>query len=126
MKKHSKEKKQAETNVKEGMLSEKKWNRKVILFLLLGCFLLYGKSIRNNYSMDDEFVVKNNQQVQKGIKAIPEIFRTTYVIDNQKSSYEYRPMVKAAYALECQIFGVNPHSRMLKKWLMCGFTPKIW
>jgi Tfp pilus assembly protein PilF len=105
----SREKNSAEKSLKEQVLPEKKRNRRIILFLILGTFLLYGKSIRNGYSMDDEFVVRNNQQVQKGLKAIPEIFRTTYVINNQKANYEYRPVVKAVFALECQIFGVNPH-----------------
>ncbi len=59
--------------------------------------------------MDDEFVIKNNKQVQQGIKAIPEIFTSRYVINSQKSSYEYRPMVKAVYAVEFEIFGANPH-----------------
>jgi protein O-mannosyl-transferase len=93
----------------EPIFNEKGQHKKVILFFMLACFLLYGKAITNDYSMDDEFVVRNNMQVQKGIKAIPEIFRTTYVIDSQKASYEYRPMVKAVYAIECQLFGVNPH-----------------
>jgi Tfp pilus assembly protein PilF len=88
----------------------KKMNKRNILFFVLLSFLLYGKSISNNYSMDDEFVVKNNVQVQKGIKAIPEIFSSTYVIDNQKASYEYRPIVKIAFALEFQFFGANAHT----------------
>ncbi|MCX6294649.1 MAG: hypothetical protein NTX97_01055 [Bacteroidetes bacterium] len=89
--------------------SDKKMHRKIIAFFFLLCFLLYGKGIKNDYSMDDEFVIRNNAQVQKGIKAIPDIFRTTYVIDNQNSSYEYRPIVKAVYAVEYQVFGANPH-----------------
>jgi Tfp pilus assembly protein PilF len=108
-KRNSKEKHSAEKSVGGNVLTEKKRNRRIILFLLFGTFLLYGKSILNNYSMDDEFVVRNNKQVQKGIKAIPEIFRTTYVVDNQKASYEYRPVVKAVFALEVQFFGANPH-----------------
>ena len=89
--------------------SEKTFHRKIIAFFFILSFLLYGKGIGNDYSMDDEFVVKNNKQVQRGIRAIPNIFRTTYVIDSQKASYEYRPIVKAVYALECQFFGANPH-----------------
>lgn len=89
--------------------NEKKMNRRIVLFFFFLCFLIYGKSIKNDYSMDDEFVVRNNMQVQQGVKAIPEIFRTTYVINSQKSNYEYRPIVKATFALECELFGVNPH-----------------
>lgn len=83
--------------------------RKSILVFLLLSFLIFGKSIFNEYAMDDEYVVKDNPQVHKGIKAIPEIFRTTYVIDSKRYSYEYRPLVKATYAIEYQFFKENPH-----------------
>lgn len=111
MKKNTNREKDKAVNIKEASgFNEKKLNRRIKLFFFILCFLIYGKSITNNYSMDDEFVIRNNMQVQKGIKAIPEIFRTTYVIDNQKSNYEYRPVVKAVFAIECQFFGVNPHT----------------
>ena len=84
------------------------FKKSILLFFLLA-FVIYGKSIFNEYAMDDEYVVKDNIQVHKGIKAIPEIFKTTYVIDNKKSSYEYRPLVKATYAIEYQFFKENPH-----------------
>lgn len=103
------EKVKPEKVIDQTVSGEKKLNRRIIFFFVFLCFLIYGKSIKNNYSMDDEFVVRNNQQVQRGIEAIPEIFKTTYVINSQKMNYEYRPMVKASYALECEIFGVNPH-----------------
>ncbi|MGZ4118112.1 MAG: hypothetical protein ACXVPY_11550, partial [Bacteroidia bacterium] len=104
-----KEKEKQKKIVVNNKFDEKSVHRKNALFFILLCFLLYGKSIGNNYSMDDEFVIKNNVQVQKGIKAIPEIFNSTYVIDNQKSSYEYRPIVKALFAIEYQFFGSKPH-----------------
>jgi len=89
-------------------LTEKQIHRRIIIFFFILSFIIYGKSIGNKYAMDDEYVIRNNSQVHKGIKAIPEIFRTTYVIDDQKSSYEYRPLVKAVYAIEYQFFGENP------------------
>lgn len=104
-----KEKSIPEKNVVENVFSEKKMNRRIVLFFSVLCLLIYGKSVKNDYSMDDEFVVRNNQQVQKGISAIPEIFQSTYVVNSQKSNYEYRPIVKASFALECELFGVNPH-----------------
>lgn len=77
----------------------------ILLFLVLS-FLIFGKSIGNKYSMDDDFVMYKNEQIHKGIKAIPEIFTTTYVV-GAKASYEYRPIVKAVYAIEYQLFGEN-------------------
>lgn len=69
---------------------------------------MYGNTIFNNYSLDDEIVAYNNPQIEKGIKAIPEIFTTHYsTISEQK--YDYRPIVKATFAIEYSIFGGNPH-----------------
>lgn len=88
---------------------DKKTFRNSILLFVAVIFIIYGKSISNEYAMDDEFVMHNNEQVHGGIKKIPEIFRTTYAIGN-KASYEYRPMVKAIYALEYQFVGSEkPH-----------------
>lgn len=89
-------------------ITEKQIHRRIIIFFFILSFIIYGKSISNKYSMDDEYVIHNNAQVHKGIKAIPEIFRSTYVVDDQKSSYEYRPLVKALYAIEYQFFGEKP------------------
>jgi len=85
---------------------ENKIFRKCILLIFALCFLVYGKSIRNGYGMDDEYVVKDNKQVQQGIKAIPEILRSTYSNDG-KQKFEYRPLVKVTYAIEYQLFGKN-------------------
>jgi hypothetical protein len=62
----------------------------------------------NNYAMDDEYIMVNNKQIHGGIKSIPEIFRTSYSIES-KASFEYRPIVKATYAIEYELFGEKPH-----------------
>src|SRR6218665_2599052 len=89
-------------------ISPKIYRNCILLFLVL-CFLVFGKSISNNYAMDDEFVTLNNPVVMKGIKGIPQIFRTSYSYGNGKENYEYRPVVKVTYAIEYQFFGANPH-----------------
>jgi len=87
---------------------DKKTFRNCIFLFCALCILIFGKSISNNYSMDDEFVALNNVQINKGIKAIPEIFKTTYAIGS-KANYEYRPLVKVTFAIEHSLFGANPH-----------------
>jgi len=72
------------------------------------CFALYGNSIPNGYSLDDEFVLHGDTTVQKGIAGIPKLFGMRYAWD-QKGAYGYRPVVKASFALEDQFFGVSPH-----------------
>lgn len=99
--------KQAMTEA-SSILSDKKIFRRMAVFFLFLCFLLYGKSIGNKFAMDDEFVTYKNKQIHQGFKAIPEIFRTTYVIDEKNTGYEYRPLVKVSFAIEYGIFGENP------------------
>ncbi|MCE3278194.1 MAG: tetratricopeptide repeat protein [Bacteroidetes bacterium] len=87
---------------------EKRTFYKCTLIFAVLSILIYGKSVMNKYSMDDEYVILNNKQVHGGIKNISQIFRSSYSIES-KASYEYRPIVKALYAIEYQIFGENPH-----------------
>jgi hypothetical protein len=76
------------------------------MIILLACFMLYGNTIRNHYALDDEFVIRNNTLVQQGVTAIPEIFSTPYY-QNKDWSFGYRPLTKAMFALEYEIFGEN-------------------
>jgi protein O-mannosyl-transferase len=83
-------------------------------YILFGviCFLFYGNSISNGYSLDDELVTttdrKEHQNVEKGIKGIKSIFTSNYAIDG-KQNYEYRPIVTLSYAIEKSIFGASPN-----------------
>ena len=79
-----------------------------VVIILLFSFILYGNTIRNKYSMDDDFVTYNNPAIQKGIKAIPEIF-TSFYSEKEGYKYGYRPVVKSTFAIEHQLFGQNPH-----------------
>lgn len=110
-------------------------DRRIYFFIFAFCFLLYGNTIKNGFSLDDEYVSRNHDQVKKGVKGIPEIFSTYYTAgSNTTHLYGYRPITKATYAIEYSIFGENPHVshfiniiiyaligvlifRMLKKWL---------
>ena len=88
----------------------RKGNRYFVLFFFLFAFILYGNTILNKFAVDDNYVT-NNQQVQRGLKAIPEIFSTHYV--NQQgnlgsTSADYRPVVKATFAIEYQLWGNKP------------------
>jgi Tfp pilus assembly protein PilF len=80
----------------------------VILVITTLCFISYGNSISNGFSLDDEFVMRGDTIVQKGVNGIPELFKTRYAWD-QKGSYGYRPVVKASYSIEYAMFGKSPH-----------------
>jgi hypothetical protein len=55
-------------------------NRTVNLLIIVLVFLIYGNSIPNRYSLDDEYVTDTNELVSQGISAIPEIFTTNYIV----------------------------------------------
>ncbi len=83
-------------------------NKKTLFIIIVLSFILYGNTITHKYNLDDVFVIHNNKQVQKGIKAIPEIFTSRYY-ENPQAKFGYRPLTKAVYAIEVSLFGVNPH-----------------
>lgn len=77
------------------------------LILLLVVFVLYGNTLKNGYSIDDNCVTTNDCITSKGIKSIPKIFSTFYSEKSEKNKFEYRPLVKSSFAIEHQFFGVK-------------------
>ena len=97
-------------------------NYLIIASIVLFTFILYGNTIQNKYSLDDDFVTSyNNPAIQKGFKAIPEIFTSLYSA-RENLKYGYRPVVKASYAIEYEFFGQNPHISHLINILIYAFT----
>jgi protein O-mannosyl-transferase len=86
----------------------RKFNIIFILSVIGLCFALYGNTIPNEFSLDDEFVMHNDTIVAKGISGIPELFKTRYAWD-QKGGYGYRPIVKATFSIEYSLFKDSPH-----------------
>ena len=92
----------------------KPWNpakahRYIVLVFFVISWVLYGNTLWNKYSIDDNFVTgPENQLVRQGIKAIPAIFTTPYYLQTGNlgsSSADYRPVVKLTFALEYQLTG---------------------
>lgn len=84
-------------------------NYKYYLIIAIACFVLYGKSINNDFNIDDDYVYENHRLVKQGIKGIPEIFTSRYH-DRDEQYFGYRPLTIAIYAIEYEFFGMNPHS----------------
>lgn len=85
-------------------------NRYFILAFFLWALILYGNTILNRYAVDDEFVT-NNALVKKGLNALPEIFSSHYFNQTgnvSKQTSDYRPIVKATFALEYELYGERP------------------
>lgn len=96
---------QPKVEVKKTIPNLEKSNRYYIILFTVITFILYGNTLFNKYSMDDDFVIYNNKTVQEGFKSIPKIFTSLY--SEGKLKYEYRPVVKASFAIEAQIFGAK-------------------
>lgn len=87
--------------------STKKSNRYFILFFFILSLVFYGNTVRNKFAVDDTYVT-NNELVEKGFKAIPEIFSTFYVHQSGNigtQSSDYRPIVKLTFAIEHGLWG---------------------
>ncbi|HPS83605.1 MAG TPA: hypothetical protein PLA88_04770, partial [Bacteroidales bacterium] len=79
------------------------------LVIALLSVLLYANTIGNRYSLDDDYVIYKNENVQQGFfKTVSEIVTTHYSV-TEKSKFEYRPVVKITFAAEYAIWGNNPH-----------------
>lgn len=110
-------------------------DKRIYFYIFAFCFILYGNTIKNGFSLDDEYVSRNHDQIKKGFSGIPEILSTYYTAgSNTTHLYGYRPITKVTYAIEYAFFGENPHIshffniiiyaligivlfRLLKQWL---------
>jgi len=93
-----------------------KTTKLIFLFVIITfTFGLYANTLRNTYSLDDYIIHGQGKQlVEEGISSIGDIFSTTYTskttADGLDKSYGYRPLVRAVFALEYSIFGLNPRA----------------
>lgn len=105
---------QTNTVANKNITVEKKGNstlffttKKMIWFCLLLSFMFYGNSIKNGYSMDDEYVTSTDKQKNElselGIGGFSKIF-TSHSFKDGKQNYEYRPLSIYSFAIEWTLF----------------------
>jgi len=85
--------------------------QRLCLFCGILSFCMYANTLRNEYVLDDKFIILKNDIVQKGIAGIPEILYTPYwygYIQNKEDIEEYRPIPLIMFAIEYQLFPDNP------------------
>lgn len=94
-------------------------NKLIYLLFLVLTFLFYGNSLKNKYSLDDDYITvtnfpvkgqpysPNNNLIKDGFKSIPKIWVSRYAHDAE-ASFDYRPVVTSSFAIEYAIFGQNP------------------
>lgn len=76
------------------------------LIVFLFAFLLYSNTLNHGFVMDDGADITNNVTVQKGIKAIPEIFKESSVFGSTGENFgPYRPLTLTLFAFIKEFFG---------------------
>lgn len=84
------------------------------LIILSFVFVLYGNTIMNEYVLDDTIVITENSFVKDGLSGTRDIFSNsafTGYKNTHSHSVEggrYRPLSLFTYALEYQLWGLNP------------------
>lgn len=91
------------------------------IFFIIIAFILYGNTIQNSYSIDDDFVT-NHSYTTKGFSSIKKNFTTPYSSNEEGKGFEYRPIVKLSFAIEHGFFGVNPKTSHFINILLYAIT----
>lgn len=92
-------------------------NQKKLIFpaILIMAMILYGNTIGHDYALDDSIVITENEFTQQGLSGIKDIFTHdsfTGFFGEQKqlvSGGRYRPLSIASFAVEYEIWGLQPH-----------------
>ena len=74
------------------------------ILIIVGC-IVFANTLMNGYNMDDELVTRNHPLTSQGVKAIGEIFSSSYYSDEMGYAYGYRPIVHLSFAIEHAFFG---------------------
>ena len=83
------------------------WKLCMVLALLAGA--VYINTLFNGYALDDDMVIARNAYVQQGVKSIPLLLATPHLMGyNHRMVDTYRPLSLVMFALEYQLFGLNP------------------
>lgn len=97
-----------------------------IIFLF--AFILYGNTLFHDFTLDDSIVITENDFTQAGLSGIPKILsKDTFVgfFGEEKdlvAGGRYRPLSLVTFAMEYQIFGLNPRIGHLGNILLYGLT----
>lgn len=89
-------------------------NRIMLGIIFVFSLLLYLNTFNHNYALDDKLAFYNNQFVLKGVSGIPEILKSDFFTGfhgtetNIVEGGRYRPLSLVSFALEYEMYGLNP------------------
>lgn len=91
---------------------------RAILLFIVG-LLLYSNTIGHDYAWDDAIVITENSRVQQGLQNVSQLFEN---IHSNKTEYRYgyRPITLLSFAVEVQVFGLNPQVSHFTNALLYG------
>lgn len=98
---------------------------RLVLGMILSviAFLLYANTLGHEFVLDDSNAITENKIVQKGIKGIPELFKTDYRAGYWTAKGNlYRPLSLVMMAIEWQLFPNNPFPGHLINVLLYALT----
>jgi tetratricopeptide (TPR) repeat protein len=93
----------------KAFLNNNKWSIVIILFVV---FIIYGRTVKYQFVIDDKTVITQNKFVQKGLGGVKDIITTSYWEGYaEEVSSVYRPLPLISFALTKQLFGdkSTPH-----------------
>ena len=96
-----------------------------ILALICGLcgVVLYLNTLHHGFVLDDFSVILENRITKQGLKAIPQIFSSSYRSGYYLGTDElYRPIPKSIFAISWNLFGDNPLPLHLLNIVLYGVT----
>lgn len=102
--------------------------RKQMWFLFFFAFALYFNSLFFDYNLDDGLMITDNKFTMAGIEGIPDIMSSDQLVgvygehSNIYLGGRYRPLSQVCFAIEVELFGLNPFWGHLINVLMYAFT----
>lgn len=95
-----------------------------IAFLAVVAISLYLGSVNHDFAYDDMSVVKNNRFIQQGIDGFGNILKTQYFAgyNPDMNAMAYRPVSLLSYAVEHELFGMDPQVFHIGNILLYGIT----
>ncbi len=80
-----------------------------ILLAVISC-MVYANTVQNGYVLDDSMMITQNNIVQQGMKGVPMLFMTSHLkgFEGNLVTDNYRPLSLVMFAVEFQLFGLNP------------------
>ena len=88
-------------------------NKKISILLFVLALVLYGNTLTHDFALDDHIVITGNNFTKKGFSGIKDImthdaFVGTYGEALELTGGRYRPLSIVMFAIEYQLFGLNP------------------